>query len=491
LPTAAQPPCDESQSFDAQPSGGKAAPESSKSGTLVATVLGSSLAFVVGAIINIALPSMQRDFGTDAAGVQWIVNAYLLPLAALVLVGGALGDHFGRKRYFMIGLVVFLVATLGCALAPNLEVLLAARFLQGVGAALIAPNSLAILADAFSGEERGKAIGTWAAAGAVAGAAAPLIGGLVVDLFDWRWAFAIVIPPSVAAWVIGQRAIRESMEDGENRAPLDITGAVLATLALALVVYALISFPQVGWQDPTVLVTGGFGLLCSGLFIWVQHSKQQGAMMPLGVFASGSFSGISILTLLLYGALGGLLVLLPYMLINSLNYSATAAGAALLPFPLILSTLSRSAGGWAVRIGIRNTLTLGPLLVAVGFVLFAALARPDMSYWTGILPGLLVMALGMAISVAPLTTAVMNAVERDYVGVAAGVNNAISRTAGLIATAFLGLVLVGADSGSGAGEAASNQLITGFSTAAWVGAILATASAFASFTMIREEAVKG
>ena len=206
--------------------------------------------------------------------------------------------------------------------------------------------------------------------------------------------------------------------------------------------------------------------------------------MPLGIFGSGSFSGISILTLLLYGALGGVLVLLPYVLITSLGFSATGAGAALLPFPLIMGTLSRSAGGWAVRIGIRTTLTVGPLLVAAGFMLFAVLAGPGMTYWSGILPGLLVMASGMALSVAPLTTAVMNAVEQDYVGIAAGVNNAISRTAGLIATALLGLVLVGA------GEA-DVDLVAGFASAAWVGAALAAGSALASFTLSREEAVAG
>ncbi|MCA9736416.1 MAG: MFS transporter [Gemmatimonadetes bacterium] len=450
----------------------------------MATILGSSLAFVVGSIINVALPSMQRHFAVDATGVQWIVNAYLLPLSALVLVGGALGDRFGRKRLFMLGLLGFTLATLGCALAPTLPILLGFRFLQGIGAALLAPNSLAILADGFSGEERGEAVGTWAAAGAIAGAAAPLLGGLLIDALDWRWAFAIVVPPALAAGIVGQRSIRESKEPGEERTPLDLQGALLATLTLATLVYALIRFPAAGWRDPRVLAAAVAGLAFGAAFLIVERRKRQEAMMPLGIFGSGSFSGISILTLLLYGALGGVLVLLPYVLITSLGFSATGAGAALLPFPLIMGTLSRSAGGWAVRIGIRTTLTVGPLLVAAGFVLFAVLAGPGMTYWSGILPGLLVMASGMAISVAPLTTAVMNAVEQDYVGIAAGVNNAISRTAGLIATALLGLVLVGA------GEA-DVDLVAGFASAAWVGAALAAGSALASFTLIREEAVAG
>lgn len=479
MATALAPPCDEL--LARKETSGTC---TSETGTLIATILGSSLAFVVGSIINVALPAMQEEFGTDAAGVQWIVNAYLLPLSALVLVGGALGDHYGRKRFFMIGLGVFSAATLGCALAPNLEMLLSARFLQGIGAALLAPNSLAILADGFSGEKRGKAVGTWAAAGAIAGAAAPLLGGLIVDTLDWRWAFAIVIPPATIAWVTGQRGVRESRESGDERRPLDVAGAVLATLALAALVYALISFPDRGWSDPVVLAAAAGGLVLSAAFIAVEHRRKLDAMMPLGVFGSGSFSGISILTLLLYGALGGLMVLLPYMLINGFGYSATAAGAALLPFPLIMGTLSRSMGGLAVRIGIRNTLTAGPLLVAFGFALFAMLVNPSMTYWNGIFPGLVAMALGMAISVAPLTTAVMNAVENDYVGVASGVNNAISRTAGLIATALLGLVLVGAGDGGG-------SLVSGFADAAWVGMALALGSALTSYTMIREEAVTG
>ncbi|MBV7265168.1 DHA2 family efflux MFS transporter permease subunit [Erythrobacter ani] len=455
----------------------------SEAGTLVATVLGSSLAFVVGSIINVALPSMQADFGTDAAGVQWIVNAYLLPLSALVLVGGSLGDHYGRKRLFMLGLAIFTVATVACALAPNLETLLGLRFAQGIGAALLAPNSLAIIADGFSGEKRGKAVGTWAAAGAIAGAAAPVIGGFVIDNLDWRWAFAIVIPPAAAAWMVGQRSICESRESEEDRVPLDLTGAILATSALGALVFALISLPERGWADLGVVSSTIAGLALGTAFLAVEIRKGRGAMMPLGIFGSASFSGISILTLMLYAALGGLMVLLPYMLIESLGYSATAAGAALLPFPLIMGILSRTMGGLATRIGIRTTLTIGPLLVAFGFALFAFSANADLDYWTDILPGLIAIAIGMALCVAPLTTAVMNAVENRYVGVASGVNNAISRIAGLIATALLGFVLIGENG-------ADADLISGFESASWVGAVLAAASAAASFVMIRVESTE-
>ena len=474
MATAYLPPCNEAhaRARDASP------PCPSETGTLVATVLGSSLAFVVGSIINVALPTMRSDFGVDAAGVQWIVNAYLLPLGALVLVGGALGDHYGRKRLFNTGLAIFMLATLGCALAPAFEWLLAARFAQGVGAALLAPNSLAIIAAAFDGDRRGKAIGTWAAAGAIAGAIAPLAGGFVVDTLDWRWAFALVIPPAAAAWIIGTRSIAESRESAQDRKPLDLVGAALASLSLAAIVYALIALPERGMASIEVLAGGAGGLaLLTGFLCW-ERRRGEDAMMPLAIFASSSFSGISLLTLLLYGALGGLLVVLPYMLIEELGYSATQAGAAMLPFPAIMGTLSRPFGGMAQRIGVRRTLTLGPLLVAGGFVLFALLADPEMSYWNGLFPGLVVMALGMALSVAPLTTAVMNAVADRFAGVASGINNAISRVAGLIATALLGPVL------------ASGALVAGFATAAWVAAGLAALGAFASFALIREDAVR-
>ncbi|MEM8725744.1 MAG: MFS transporter [Pseudomonadota bacterium] len=477
IATALQPPCDEAVSLD-DPSGSCV----SETGTLVATILGSSLAFVVGSIINVALPSMQADFDTDAAGVQWIVNAYLLPLSALVLAGGSLGDHYGRKRFFMIGLGLFTVATLACALAPNLETLLVLRFAQGVGAAMLAPNSLAIIADGFSGEKRGQAVGTWAAAGAVAGAAAPVIGGFVIDNLDWRWAFAIVIPPAGAAWLVGQRSIRESRESEDERTPLDISGAVLATVSLAALVFALISLPERGWNDLTVIASACAGALLGAAFFITEMRKGRGAMMPLGVFGSMSFSGISILTLLLYAALGGLMVLFPYMLIQGLGYSATAAGAALLPFPLVMGVLSRRMGGLATAIGIRRTLTIGPVLVAAGFAFFAMFPSTETNYWTALFPGLIVMAIGMAVCVAPLTTAVMNAVENRYVGVASGVNNAISRIAGLIATALLGFVLIG-------GAGGETDLIAGFKSAAWVGVGLALASALASLAMIRESVV--
>jgi len=472
MSTAILPPCDETAGVS-----GVRTSCANKRGTLIATILGSSLAFVVGSIINVALPSMQAAFDTNAAGAQWIVNAYLLPVGAFVLMGGALGDHYGRKKIFLGGLILFMAATLACALAPTLPLLFATRALQGFGAALLAPNSLAIIADGFSNDERGRAVGAWAAAGAMAGAVAPVLGGWLVDLASWRWAFAIVLPLALGAFFIGLHSIEESRDALEDRAPLDWTGAATATLGLGALIWSFTAFPQQGVTSTPVIISFSLGVFLSGVFLWIETKKKNRAMMPLSLFRNPSFSGISLLTLFLYAALGGLLVLLPYMLIEAFAFSATAAGAALLPFPLIMALLSRRAGSLAESIGVKPMLVIGPIGVAIGFLLFSRLRNEAFDYWIDIFPGLIVMALGMAASVAPLTTAVMNTVEPSRVGVASGVNNAISRSAGLIATAFLGLVLISAGTGM-------DELVSGFRQAAFVGAALAGASALTAFLMI-------
>ena len=486
MTTAFPPPCDEASTpGEAATAGDRGSPAraagpppgDADTGTLVATVLGSSLAFIVGAIINVALPSIQADFGAGAGGAQWIVNAYLLPLGALVLLGGALGDHYGRKRMFLAGLAVFSAGCVACALAPGLAWLLAARVVQGLGAALLTPNSLSIIAAGFSGEARGKAVGTWAAAGAMAGAGAPLLGGWIVDAASWRWAFVVVLPVALLAFVVGLRAIAESREHRDAAAPLDWAGAALATAALAALVWAMIAAPTRGFADPAVIAVAVLGVLLAATFLHLERRKGSDAMMPLVLFATSNFVGISLLTFWLYAALGGLIVLLPYMLITAFGFSASLAGAAILPFPLVLGVLSRLTGGLATRIGLRVALTAGPVAVAAGFGLLSRVPAAQMSYWTDILPGLLVMALGMAMSVAPLTTAVMNSVSDDHVGVASGVNNATARIAGLVATALLGPVLI--DAGPDGAT-----LVAGFGVAALVGAGLALASAAASWTLI-------
>lgn len=470
------PPCDE---LTARGVSGAAADPGS--GTMVATILASSLAVTVASIITVALPSMQRDLGADSAGLQWIINAYLLPMSALVLLGGALGDRLGRKRFFILGLVIFALATLGCACAPNLALMLAARFVQGVGAALIVPNSLALLADAYSGKRRGRAVGTWAAASTIAGAAAPLLGGVVVDHADWRWSFAIVIPAAAAALLMAMQSIPADVSPPQ-RVPLDLAGGALAVVSLGNLVVSLTYLPHSGTSNPVVIGTAGVGLMSLVAFLCVERRKKADAIMPLGIFSSGSFSGISILTLLLYCALGGFMVLLPLFFMNGLGYSATQAGFALLPLPLVMGTLSRPLGGLATKWGVRRTLSLGPVAVAIGFALIATLREERVSYWLDIFPGLVTISLGMALTVAPLTTAVMNAVENRFVGVASGLNNAISRTAGLIATSLLGLVLPSANTDKSA-------LLNGLVHASWVGCALAMAAAVTSFAKIREEEV--
>ena len=445
-----------------------------KRGTLIATVAGSSLAFVVGSIINVALPAMQDEFAAGATGAQWIVNAYLLPLGALVLIGGAVGDHYGRRRVFLAGLMIFTLACLLCALAWNFPVLLVGRALEGVGAAMIAPTSLAIIADGFSGSERGKAVGTWAAAGAAAGAIAPLAGGVIVDWAGWRWAFVAVVPVAVYAYWVAMRSVRESKAERGERAPLDWLGAGLIGSGLFALIWALVALPERGPTVP-VVAAGLAGLLLIAAFVFVENRKGDSAMTPLVLFTSPTFSGLSLLTLFLYMALGGLLVLLPYVLIRDFGYGATAAGAAILPFPLILGLLSRTAGGSLTeRLGTRTILTVGSALVALGFVLFTFVPGQNASYWLHILPPLIVLALGMAASVAPLTSAVLSSAGERYTGVASGVNNAISRIAGLVATALLGIVLIGS----------SENLSAGFAAAAWAGAALAAASALSAWMLI-------
>ncbi|MGZ0189591.1 MAG: MFS transporter [Alphaproteobacteria bacterium] len=446
--------------------------------TLLATVLASSLAYITGSVVNVALPSLQSSFDAGAADVQWVITAYLLPLGALALLGGALGDHFGRRRIFIIGLMVFIVANLAAALAPSLTALLIARGFQGFAAALVSPNSLAIIAASFPGTARGKAVGTWAAAGAIGGAIAPVLGGWLVDIGSWRWALLIVLPPALAALAIAWKAVPESQADNEDAAPLDWIGAGLGTLALTAFVWALIALPTNGFADPIVLSVLAIGIVSTVGFILVERSKGAAAMMPLTMFATASFTGLSLMTYLLYAALAGFMVLLPYILIDAFQFKAVEAGAALLPFPLVMASLSRSMGALAGRLGARRLLILGPLLVAIGFAGMGMIPVEDFNYWRDVLPPLMFVALGMTVTVAPLTTAVMDSVGTEFVGVASGVNSAIARIAGLFATALIGLVLIKAAAGPEA-------LIDRFHTAAFIGAALAVASSLSALLLCR------
>ena len=439
--------------------------------TLVACVLASSLSFVEGSVLSVALPAIRASYGAGAQEVQWVVNAYLLPLSALLLLGGALGDHFGPKRLLLIGTSIFAITSLVCALAPSLPVLLGARAAQGVGAALLLPNSLALLNAAFQGEKRGRAVGIWAAAGAAAAAIAPLIGGWLVGSVGWPAIFYINLPLALGAILIAMRFVEESREAGAGRT--DYAGALLATAGLGGLTYALTLWSATRHFTGEAAIAIAIGALTLAGFLWNEHHRGSRAMMPIGLFKSRCFSGLNLLTFLLYGAFAAGMLLIPYVLITSGGYSPVQAGLAMLPLPILMTSLSPTMGSLAAQIGPRIPLTVGPAVVAVGMVL-SRLATPDGSYWTGVFPMILVMATGMTIAVAPLTSSVLGSVEEQHVAMASGFNSAVARTGGLIATALLGSVL------SSEGE----QLFSGFHMAMYVSAAVAALSSVVALTML-------
>lgn len=439
---------------------------------LATTILASSLSFIDGSVVNVGLPAIGRSLHAGAADLQWAINAYLLPLSALLLLGGALGDRFGRRLLLVLGIGIFALASAVCTVAPSLVVLLVGRGVQGVGAALLLPNSLAILGDAFSGEARGRAIGVWAASGAIAGAVAPVIGGGLIDTVGWRAIFLINLPICLGAIVLALRYVRGASREA-TRPALDLLGAVLATAGLGALTWGLtVGSGHEGWTAAAIIaVAAGAALLLA--FVGVEKRRGDRAMMPLALFGSKSFVGLTLLTLLLYGALGGLLVLVPYVLIQAAGYSGTMAGAALLPLPLVIAAVSPLMGAVVGRIGARIPLAVGPLVVAGGFLLALRIGTGG-GYWTTVLPAILVIAFGMAGAVAPLTTAVLASVDARHTGSASGFNSAVARTGGLVATALLGGVL----SVGGAG------LVAGFRAAAVVGALAALGASLSAFALI-------
>ena len=403
---------------------------------LASTVLASSMAFIDSSVVNVALPAIQRDLHADGAAAAWVMNAYLLLLAALVLVGGAAADRFGRRRVLLIGVGLFAVASAGCGLAPSPSALIAARAVQGVGAALLTPASLAILGAAFQGEARGQAIGAWAGLGSVMSALGPVLGGWLVDTISWRAIFFINLPLALATIALAWKAMPESRDP--EAGGLDGIGASLVASGLGLLAWGLTSAPAKGFAAPPVaasLVAGA--ALLAGFAVW--EARARSPMVPPKLFASRDFLGANLLTLLLYFALGGALFFLPFELIRAHGYSATAAGAALTPFALVMGLFSPLAGRLAGRFGPRGALSLGPAIAAAGLAILALSAR-DGAYWTGVLPGVLVLAVGMTIAVAPLTDTVMTAVEPAHAGKASGINNAAARLAGLLAVAAMSLV---------------------------------------------------
>lgn len=409
---------------------------------LAATILGSSITFIDGTVVNVALPVLQRELGTDIVGAQWVVEAYALMLSSLILVGGSLGDRKGRRRVFSAGVLLFTLASAACGLAQGAGQLIAARAVQGVGAALLVPGSLAIISASFPEDERGRAIGTWSGFTAIAAGIGPILGGWLVEHVSWRWIFFINLPLAAVVLALTWWRVPES-RDETAKGSVDVLGAATATLGLGGVVYGLIESGARGFKDPLVLVSFAAGVALLVAFVIVERGRGARAMVPLSLFRSRTFAGANLLTLCLYGALSGLMFFLPFNLIQVQGYSPTQAGAALMPFVLTMFLLSRWAGGLVRRRGARLPLVVGPTVVAAGFALFCWPGAHAASYWTSFFPAVMLMSFGMATSVAPLTTAVMGSVEERHAGVASGINNAVSRTAGLVSVAVLGVIITG------------------------------------------------
>jgi EmrB/QacA subfamily drug resistance transporter len=429
-------PCDEA----VMRSGAAEAPCSTQARTwiLAATVLGSSMAFIDGTAVNVALPALQASFHATVVDLQWVIESYGVLLAALILVGGSLGDYFGRRLIFVAGVLIFALSSAACGVASNVHQLIIARSIQGVGAALLVPGSLAIISQSFDEKSRGQAIGTWSGFTAITTAVGPVLGGWLVGHASWRWVFFLNLPIAAAVVAISLWRIPESRSFRAGR--IDWPGAILSTLGLGSLVVGFVESPDLGWSSPLVFGSLILGVVTLLAFVYVEATSASPTLPP-AMFKSRSFTGANLLTLFLYAAVGIFFFLFPLNLIQVQGYSPTATGTAILPFILLMFSLSRWSGGLVARYGSRGPLIVGPIIVAVGFVLFA-LPTVGSGYWRGFFPAVITVGFGMAVTVAPLTTVVMNSVDKDHVGTASGINNAVARLASVLAIAVLGIVMV-------------------------------------------------
>jgi len=445
---------------------------------VAAAVLGSGVAFIDGTVVNAALPAIARDLHANLADLQWVITAYLLTMGALLVIGGSLGDLFGRRRVFLIGLLAFAATSILSGVAPTIETLIAARAVQGIAAALLVPGSLAIISASFRTQDRGAAIGAWSGLGGVTTAIGPFLGGWLIDSYSWRLVFLINPPIILITALLTWRHVPETVEETADRR-VDVLGGVVLALGLAGLVDALIEGPSHGWTGTTV-VFGVAGVVALLLFLVVE-TRSSHPMVPLFVFRSRQFSGANAVTFVVYAALSSVTFLLVVHLQTDLGYSALAAGASFLPLTFLMLFFSARAGAWAQRIGPRLPMTIGPIIVGIGTAL---LARVDVgsSYWTTVLPAAIVIGVGLVFTVAPLTAAVLGAIDDDHAGIGSAINNAVSRIAGLLAVA----VLPAAAGLTGVGGRLN--LVHGFGRAMGISGGLAAAGGVLAFLTIRRAA---
>ncbi|MGA2930633.1 MAG: DHA2 family efflux MFS transporter permease subunit [Acidimicrobiales bacterium] len=445
---------------------------------VAATVLGSGIALLDSTVVGIALPSIGRDFHGGVGTLQWVVTGYALTLAAFLLLGGSLGDRYGRKRVFSVGVVWFAAASACCGLAPGAGLLITARVVQGVGGALLTPASLAILQASFRAEDRARAIGTWSGLSGVAAAAGPLVGGSLIAIGSWHWVFFINLPVAAVVLVVTARHVPES-RDPTSSGRIDAAGASLAVVFLAGLTYGLIEAPTRGWSSPAVVASLTVAAVAAPAFLVVEHRRTR-PMLPLGLFRSRQFSGANAVTFAVYGALGGALFLLPVELQIVKHYSPLQSGLALLPVTLVMLTLSARSGALSARIGPRLQMTVGPLVVGAGLALLTRATHPG-SYWSEVFPAVLLFAFGLAVTVAPLTATAMGAAPAEHSGIASAVNNVVARAAGLLAVAVLPL-LAGL---TGAAALGATELAAGFRTAMLISGLTCAAGGLIAALTIR------